>query len=240
MWVSNIRAKRAAIEDAGVCVALSAATAADLARFFPATAQRVRVIHLGHEHLTPAARIASINRHRHALFVGHRDGYKNFVTDLEGMTHPAWPSGVSLRVVGAPLEKHERGLIGYYGLADQVVAVGRVTDEQLAAEYAAETCLVFPSRLEGFGLPVLEAQLNGCPVVCSDIPVFREVAGEAAVFFDPRLGERLAEAVATACGPGVHHRLREAGRENVRRFSWDRAADQTLAVYEEAAAIALG
>ncbi|HUO84125.1 MAG TPA: hypothetical protein VM534_03335 [Thermoanaerobaculia bacterium] len=68
--------------------------------------------------------------------------------------------------------------------------------------------------------------------------VFREVAGDAALYFDPRLGERLAETVALALEPLVRRRLIDAGLENVRRFSWKAAADRTLAVWEEAVEIA--
>ncbi len=89
--------------------------------------------------------------------------------------------------------------------------------------------------MEGFGIPVLEAQLCGCPAVISDIPAFREVAGDAAVFFDPRLAERLAEAVAAVGEPDIRRRLVEAGRANVPRFNWDRTAEQWFEVYSEAA-----
>jgi glycosyltransferase involved in cell wall biosynthesis len=89
--------------------------------------------------------------------------------------------------------------------------------------------------MEGFGLPLLEAQAAGCPVVASDIPVFREVAGEAAVYFDPRLGERLATAVAEAVEPSRRRLLLLAGQENVRRFRWADTAERMAAVYDEAA-----
>ena len=235
-FVSNIRAKRAAIDAARMCVAISAAAADDVVRFFPHTVGRVRVVPLAADHLLLASgEPVAAGQGTSALFVGQRDGYKNFVTVLEAMTSAGWPGRVRLRVIGSPIEEHEAGLIAYYGLTDRVDGVGRVTDKELAAEYAAAICFVFPSRLEGFGLPILEAQVNGCPVVCADTPVFHEVAGNGALFFDPRLGERLAEAVATACEAKVRNRLVETGHENVRRFSWDRAAEQILAVYQEAA-----
>ena len=96
-------------------------------------------------------------------------------------------------------------------------------------------CFIFPSLIEGFGLPVLEAQACECPAVLSDIAAFREVAGGAAIYFDPRLEERLAEAVAATEEPDIRRHLVEAGLVNVRRFTWNRTAEQWLDVYSEAA-----
>lgn len=236
VWLPHILAKRAAIDASQLFIAVSAATAADFVRLAPVAAERIRVVCPGHEHLILSSPVPSTTcQSRYALFVGHRDGYKNFYTVLEAMNTPRWPSGVSVRLVGNPLSEHEQRLIAYLGLTERIVDMGRLSVDQLAAQYAQATCFVFPSRLEGFGLPVLEAQINGCPVVCSDIPVFREVAGEAAVFFDPRIGEKLAEAVALACEPSVRRHMVEGGRANARRFSWDRTAEQMLGVYQEAA-----
>lgn len=232
-------AKRATLSAATRVIAISQASADDLVSFYPDVSERIRVVPLGADHLVPAAR-AEVNttfndRSGYVLFVGQRFGYKNFHLVLDAMTRPMWPKGVSLRVVGPPLEEHELRYIARCRLVDRVESVGRVNDTDLARAYAGARCFVFPSLLEGFGLPVLEAQLNRCPAVLSDIPVFREVAGNAAVFFDPRLGEGLAEAVTEACDPLTRRRLAEPGIENARRFRWDTAAEQTFAVYREAA-----
>jgi glycosyltransferase involved in cell wall biosynthesis len=235
----QIARKKALIRAATICITISAATAEDLKTFYPEVADRIRVIHLGAEHLFGAARPADCDRSGgasdpFALYVGLRREYKNFSLLLEAMRHRSWPRDLHLHVVGPPWDESERKTIEDFGLRDRIRALGRVSDAELRSEYAGACCVVVPSLLEGFGLPVLEAQANGCPAVLSDISVFHEVAGEAALFFDPRLGERLAEAVALAREPGVRRRLVAAGGENVRRFSWDRTAEQTCAAYEEA------
>ncbi len=95
----------------------------------------------------------------------------------------------------------------------------------------------FPSLAEGFGLPVAEALALGVPTVVSDIPVFREVAGTAALFADPGNPAALAAALIEAIADGaVRDRLAEAGPLRARRFSWAKAAWETLAVYRAAAA----
>jgi glycosyltransferase involved in cell wall biosynthesis len=105
---------------------------------------------------------------------------------------------------------------------------GYVGDDELARLYREAAALVFPSRYEGFGLPVLEALASGTPVVASDDAAVREVAGDAAVYALPgELGAAVARALAD------RERLAAAGLERARAFSWEAAARKTLAVYEE-------
>ena len=236
----QIQIKRTAILSAALCIAVSKASADDLKLFYPQVAERIRVVHHGSEHLgrlesTGECQSEPSAGDSFALFVGARQNYKNFVTLLDAVRSPLWPPGLYLHVVGGPFYDYEAKFIEISGLTDRVRMLGPLSDEDLKSQYKAARCLVFPSRMEGFGIPILEAQANACPVVASDIPVFREVAGEGALFFDPRLGEKLAEAVAAACEPGTRCRLIQAGSANIRRFSWDCAAEQIRAVYEEAA-----
>jgi glycosyltransferase involved in cell wall biosynthesis len=103
--------------------------------------------------------------------------------------------------------------------------------------YRAAECLVFPSLAEGFGLPVLEAMARGTPVACSDRTALPEVAGEAALYFDPLDTEAIARAIeALLRDEDLRRRLRAAGLEQARKFSWQRAAEETLASYERALA----
>ena len=105
---------------------------------------------------------------------------------------------------------------------------GYVAKEELAELYRGAACLVFPSRYEGFGLPVLEAMASGTPVAAADEPALREVAGDAAVFASPgRLGDAIRQALAE------RDRLVAAGLERARLFSWAEAARRTAEVYRE-------
>jgi glycosyltransferase involved in cell wall biosynthesis len=235
----GIDGKRSAILGATLCLAISHTTAAELKKFYPEVADKIRVVHPGGDHLrvSTSSLVKSDSGSSYVLFVGQRVGYKNFQTVLDAMTCPDWPVGIKLHAAGPELTSHELRLIAAMGLQGRVVGRGRLSDAQLAAEYAGARCFVFPSLLEGFGLPILEAQANRCPLVCSDIPVFREVAADGGIYFDPRLGESLARAVAAAGDVAARRRLVEAGSANLGRFSWDRAAQKTLAVYEEAAVL---
>jgi len=105
---------------------------------------------------------------------------------------------------------------------------GYVGDDELARLYRGAAALVFPSRFEGFGLPVLEAMASGTPVVATSDDAVREVAGDAAVY---AARDELGAAVRTALAE--RERLAAAGLERARAFTWEAAARRTLAVYEE-------
>ena len=95
---------------------------------------------------------------------------------------------------------------------------------------------MFPSLYEGFGLPVLEAMGCGCPVICSNASSLPEVAGDAAVLFDPRDGGRLAlELSRVLASPALRDELSARGVARAREFSWDRTAVETVAVYRRLA-----
>ena len=94
---------------------------------------------------------------------------------------------------------------------------------------------MLPTLYEGFGLPILEAMARNVPVACSDIGPLREVAGEAAVFFDPRSARSIADAIERILGsPSERALLVSAGKSQVTTFTWQRAAQGTLASYDRA------
>jgi glycosyltransferase involved in cell wall biosynthesis len=114
--------------------------------------------------------------------------------------------------------------------------LGWVDDLTLDGLYRAATCLVLPSLAEGFGLPVLEAMARGTQVACSDISPLREVAGDAALYFDPHDPAAITRAIEICLeDEELRARLRAAGFERTRLFTWSRAAEATFECYERAA-----
>ncbi len=232
-WVAEeIERKRGSIEAATRIIAVSNATARELAHFYPGVREKITTVHLAGGHVADAgAGEPARPRERFALYVGDRGLYKNFQVVLDAMESERWPSGVGLTVVGPPWKANEALRVERLGRSRRIVHGGRVSDQELARLYRAATCVVVPSVVEGFGLPVLEAQQARAPLVCSDIEVFREVAGEGAIFFDPHRPDQLAERIGAAMDPAMSARLAESGARNQARFSWDRAITETVAVY---------
>lgn len=232
-WVEQeIERKRVAIEGATHLIAISDATARELEYFYPRTRGRITNVHLCAEHLSVSPEPVSPSPPGlYVLYVGDRHHYKNFGAVLDAMESPRWPSGMRLCAAGPPWRANEALRVERHSLARRIHHAGRVSDSQLAGLYRGAACVVVPAIVEGFGLPLIEAQQAGVPVVCSDIPVFREVAGAGAMYFDPHRAEQLAERVAEALDPGVRTKLIAAGKENRARFSWDRSAAQVVDVY---------
>ena len=121
------------------------------------------------------------------------------------------------------------------GVQDGVRGIGALDRASLEAVYSLADCVAIPSLHEGFGLVALEAMARSVPVVCSDLPALREVAGSAAVFFDPHRPSEAAAALALVLGNReLAAQLREKGHAQAARFSWARAGAETLATYHRA------
>jgi glycosyltransferase involved in cell wall biosynthesis len=121
------------------------------------------------------------------------------------------------------------------GVERDVRWLGWTTDAELEGLYALAGAFVFPSLYEGFGLPVLEAMRRGVPVACSDRSSLPEVAGDAALTFDPEDALAIAAAIEEIVGnPAEAELMRAAGRARAERFTWSAAARGTLAAYDRA------
>ena len=110
-----------------------------------------------------------------------------------------------------------------------MVCTGYVDEDTLACLYSGAAALVYPSWYEGFGLPVLEAMACGCPVICSNTSSLPEVAGDAALFFDPFREDQMAGAIERIMDDApLRKTLACAGPKQAQPFTWDRSAQQTL------------
>lgn len=110
-----------------------------------------------------------------------------------------------------------------------IIFIGRVSDEELARLYSNAICFVFPSFYEGFGIPSLEAQSCGCPVVCSNAASLPEIYGDSVVYFNPYNVEDMRGKIQMVLNDeNLQNELRAKGFENIKRFSWEESAQKII------------
>jgi len=121
-----------------------------------------------------------------------------------------------------------------YGVTDSVKFLDFVSDEELGTLYKHAVAYVLPSLYEGFGLPVLEAYQNDCPVITSNVSSLPEAAGDGALLIDPEKTEEITKAMKKLLDdPKLRKKLVENGKEQLKKFSWEKTAKETLHVLED-------
>ena len=245
----NLSAYYRFVRSAHRIIAISHHTKQDLQRLLGIPAARIVVIYPG---INPvfrpladdAARRAVLARYGlrapFVLYVGSCDYRKNVPRLLRAFA-AARARGLadwSLVLVGLGVE-HRRAALERLGTALGLGAslrlLGYVPLDHLAALYNAAAMLVFPSLYEGFGFPPLEAMACGTPVITSNTSSLREVAADGAWLVDPSEDEALAEAIRRlALDRGLRETVARRGLAQARRFQWARAAQETMALYEQA------
>ena len=220
----------AALKRAARIVCVSKQTADDLLDHYPqASKERVTVVHNGVD-LDVFKPDPDVETGEFIVVVGNQDPRKNIQTLLEAFPIFRARMRVCRLVMVGPGAAPERR-------PPAVDFLGYLEESELASLYQRAQMVVQPSLYEGFGLPVLEAMACGTPVACADIPVFHEVAGECAQYFDPRNAGSIAGAMgALARDKDLRAKLTREGVERASGFSWDATASKLLDAFREAAA----
>ena len=217
---------RLAARSARRILTVSRASRDDIVAFLDVPAERVLVTPLAASTTSDSAPVR--RRADLLLAVGNRMPHKGFQTLLEALTRIDVEHRPSLVITGSHGDDPLAPLVERLGLDDHVDLRGWLSRDELDHLYAESTVLVFPTRFEGFGLPPLDAMARGCPVIVSDLPVLREVAGDAAVYIDPADPEAIARAIRSLLdSPGDLERMSQAGIERAGRYSWERTAAAT-------------
>jgi glycosyltransferase involved in cell wall biosynthesis len=252
-WIKGIFAKKS-IDWADRTVAPSKAFAEELHRW---TGTRAISIHHGFDHESfcedraglPADTQQQLNSPKDALrllFVSHYNYYRNFETLLRAI--PLIRESLGQRSVvlyltcrlrseenpGAFRAEPAAALVQRLGIAEQVVELGAVPYNLLHHVYRACDIYVTPAYAETFAHPLVEAMASGIPVVAADLPVHREVCGEASLYFQRFSPQELAEQVLRlAASRDLRRTLAEKGRTRSRDFSWSRHVDEILKLARE-------
>ena len=216
-------------------ITASEAVRRDLAELAPEHAGKIESIPHGVAEAfrpdVPAEEIAGVRSRLglppvYALYLGGAKPHKNLSRVVEAFRRVR-ADDLALVAAGPlpPPSAAERG-------EPRIRRTGVVDETDLPALYRGAAFLLYPTLAEGFGLPLLEAMASGVPAIVSDIPAFREVAGGAARLVDPLDPAAIARAIEEVAGnPSLRADLAARGLARAREFSWDRAAERTLAVY---------
>jgi glycosyltransferase involved in cell wall biosynthesis len=242
---------RAALRRADRVITGTAAAAGELAEHMSLPAERVRVVPYGVDppgappgldETAEVVRRFGLSGVPYVLWVGSLEPRKGVGTLVTAMARlapgPARATSLAPALV----------LAGYPGWQNSALLpaselarlgarfrhIGRVSEAELWALYSGASLFAFPSLHEGFGLPVLEAMAAGAPVVASDIPAIREVAGDAALLVPPGNAGAWAEGIEALLADGPRRAaMAERGRHRAELFSWASTAAATLEVYRE-------
>jgi glycosyltransferase involved in cell wall biosynthesis len=235
----------ASIRAARHIVTISNTMRDEIVRVFPAAEEKITVIPNGAGSVTREATNAPETRRftdqsrpgKLMLAVGTLRPHKNYVRLVQALAYI--DSDVHLTIVG-----RDDGLRGTLeriaeesGVSQRVDFLGTVSDEDLLHLYKEADALIAPSLYEGFGIPVLEAMTWGVPCVVSDIPIFREVTGDQAVFFDPRSSKAIAAGINNVIDDtGLAAHLATEGPLQASRYSWDSSAEALWGILKQLAA----
>jgi glycosyltransferase involved in cell wall biosynthesis len=225
-------------------ISISQSTAQDVRRFLRTRAEKIDIIPLGlgatktTEALSEAETRArfSLERRPILLTMAAKRPHKNLMRLLDALAAIPFERRPILVLPGyatayeAVLQQHAESL----HIVGDVRFRGWISAEEAEGLYACATAFVFPSLYEGFGMPVLEAMARGVPVACSHRGSLNEVAGSAALVFDPEDTGAITMAIETLFSDqNLAQRLKVAGKERAAEFSWERTAAQTIATYEK-------
>lgn len=222
----KIQKKRAVMHSDGV-ICISESTKRDLQKFYPDYKGEVRVVHCGYD--TSTYYYEELQKEKIVVCVGGRKYHKRFDYTVEIMKHL---SDCKLVLVGGgPITEEEKTLLEA-SIPGRYEKAGYLSNDELRNLYNKAFFLSYCSDYEGFGIPPLEAQACGCPVVCQAISSLPEVVEDSAIFFDPQDIESSIEAIKQLYEESFYQDIVKRGLENVKRFSWDKCKREVYEFYD--------
>jgi len=227
--------KAEVIKRADHIIAISECTKRDLQKFYAIPDEKITVVYHGFKMNGDSARVTDIETGgKYLLYVGDRAGYKNFELFIKATAPLLLKHNLQLICAGggsfASAEQDLLSELDIFNRAKQISA----SDAKLAALYTHAEAFIYPSLYEGFGLPVLEAFYNRCPVIMSNTSSLPEVGGQAAQYFDPLSQASIANAIeAVISNKTVQNELRNLGKQRLSMFDFNNTLMQTINVYKQ-------
>ena len=232
-----IKPKKKMLDIADHIICISKNTKNDLLNFYDIDEKKVSVIYLGGNHLEKklSKLPEKFNNKSYILYVGSREKYKNFEILLKGFSKSKKLS-TSLDIVlfgGGKLTKKEKALLSDLKINENKIIQVDGDETILKNLYKAAKVFVFPSLYEGFGLPLLESVENDCPIVCSDIPIFREILNDSAFYFKPDSCESLIVSLEKVVFSSDDFLTKKKYDLLKGKFTWEECSANTLDLYKK-------
>jgi len=225
------------VRNASHVIAISKNTKCDIIKYLNIDEKKISVIYhscsLNVELLKNHKSKLSIN---YFLYVGNRRGYKNFSNLILAIAEILIIKNLFLICAGGTIPSREEiALLEKLNVKDKVLFFPQINDDYLTQLYTNALCFIYPSKYEGFGIPILESFACGCPVLLSNTSSFPEIAGDAAIYFNPNSIESIRDAVMNYLELSIEEKneMRSKGFDRLKLFSWDKAYEQTISVYEK-------
>jgi mannosyltransferase len=224
--------KRQAIKKASAIICISESTKVDFLEYYPEyNPEQVFVTHLAHSsesvQFSPDFIFEKKFERPYVLFVGMRSAHKNFNACVKALNNV----DVDFKIVGGgPLSELEKKLLES-NVAGRYQHLTYVNNDCLNRLYSDAVCLLYPSLYEGFGLPILEAQANGCAVVTTNSSSLPEVALDSAILLDIANSQSIEQAVSILLNDQINKSYVEKGFLNINRFDWSKTAMETIDIY---------
>lgn len=215
-------------------IAVSEATKRELTDHFGINSEKIVITHEGVDgEIKPSKSEKRLIGEKYLLYVGNAYPHKNLERLFRAIK--IIQENIKLVLVGEKDFFYKRLMeqVQNTDLAKKVIFYGKAGDKELINLYANAEALVFPSLMEGFGLPGLEAMAVGTPVVCSDIPVFHEIYGEAALYFDPgNIEDMVNKLKKILSDKKLKEDLIGLGKKKEAKYSWKKMAEETFLVFK--------
>tara|TARA_B100000035_G_C21002048_1_gene555435 strand:- start:640 stop:1707 length:1068 start_codon:yes stop_codon:yes gene_type:complete len=208
---------------------ISKNTKKDLMKIYKVKSKKIKVVYLGVEQNI----FSKKTKKKYILFVGSRSKYKNFDNLLIAFSRSQYlkKNYKLIAFGGTKFTSNEIELMKNLNLNKKVIFING-DDNKLKHYYMNASLFVFPSINEGFGLPILEAMRFGCPVACSNINVFREVAQNSCVYFKPKNVDNIKNVIERVLKSfSLRKKLTKKGFLQIKKFSWERCASETHKEY---------
>lgn len=233
--LSMLETKRVLLERSERVIAVSEFTKRDILRYIDISPDKIEVVHHGidENYNGSTSTIAKNASQRYFLFVGRRSGYKNFLFMIKAIADLIKDFKINIICVGGGhITREEGSVLEVLGLSDKVYNFTQVSEAKLKELYSNALALIYPSLYEGFGMPLLEAMVNECPVLSSASSSLPEVGGDAALYFNATSADSIIEVVQTFLTESkTREMLIKKGSERVQNFSWQKASEKLTQIY---------